>query len=183
MQYNCQFLNQCIATCWSNHGQCCGRGSCFFPMASLPVPTWEQQNQVKNFLLVQLSMTLLGSQQGGVGKEVPSRVRNAHRRLLCPAPGVLHAVHEGMFEPLHQSIRCFPVRPLCKSPLCSSDQLRLLKQDWHRANPTDGLPRRQLQLRGSDRCSQLLFLPDSASMQIVTSIRTPGDRVLLDCSA
>lgn len=73
-------------------------------MGSLPVPTWEQQDKVKTFPLVQFSMALLGSQQGGVGKVVPSWVRNANRDLLCPNPGVPCAVHKGVFEPLCQSV-------------------------------------------------------------------------------
>lgn len=86
-------------------------------MGSLPVPTWEQQDKVKTFPLVQFSMVLLGSWQGGLGKEVPGWVRNANRELLCPQPGVPHAVHEGVFEPLHQSVGCFPVRPPVQEPL------------------------------------------------------------------
>lgn len=76
-------------------------------MGSLPVPTWEQQDKVKTFPLEKFSMVLLGSQQGGLGKEVPGWVRNANRELLCPEPGVPQAVLEGVFEPLHQSVGAF----------------------------------------------------------------------------
>lgn len=144
------------------------QGSCFLPMASLPMPTWEQQDKVKTFPLVQFSMALLDSQQqGGMRKEVPSWVGNAKRELLCPDPGVPHAVHERLFEPLYQCwvLSCeTPVLPLMLLTSTEASQAGLTWGQTHSWSPQEAVF--SYGIGASSFCS-CLTVP---SMQTVISI-------------